>query len=187
MRRACLVLVTAVCLAAAPSAAAHYHPAKPKPYAAMTLAEKEAHLERLARHASYVKRRGSGQPRRWHARALLRIRAELAEVRDALRPRPPHWSFWRLAQIWLAQTIAPLHRDDAWPNCPDPYAGGGSWDDTMRCEARGTWESAGNLAWAIDPPGQYRCALQFQGGPDGWEARYRSQLLRRFGVAKVCP
>jgi hypothetical protein len=111
----------------------------------------------------------------WHRKALKRINRALARVHRQMAPKPPHWSYWRNAQIRLANKIAPLHEKDAWPNCPDPYFGGGSWDDTMHCEAKGTFQSIGVRAWSVDPPGYYRCALQFD---PSWERKYN---------VKVCP
>jgi hypothetical protein len=54
---------------------------------------------------------------------------------------------------------------DPWPMCPDPFDGGGSWNDTVACENSGNW---------YDSAGYYRCGLQFD---PIWE--------RRFG--RLCP
>lgn len=45
----------------------------------------------------------------------------------------------RESQIAAAEWIAENSINDPWPNCPDPYDGGGSWDDTARCENGGKW------------------------------------------------
>lgn len=42
---------------------------------------------------------------------------------------------------------------DPWPNCPDPYDGRGSWQDTKNCESPG-------MSWFVDPPGYYCGPLQ---------------------------
>ena len=68
-------------------------------------------------------------------------------------------------QIWAANILGRESSGDPWPNCPDPYDGGGSWYDTVACENTGNW---------LDSPGYYRCGLQFD---PGWE--------RRFG--RLCP
>ena len=151
---------------------AHY---PPKSKTKTGLAYQHHRLHQLKGHAWAVIKHGKNyQDVVWHRKALKRINRSLRRIHRAMAPKPPHWSYWRNAQIRLAEKIAPFHKD-AWPNCPDPYAGGGSWDDTARCEARGTFESIGVKAWSVDPPGKYRCALQFD---PSWERRYN---------VRVCP
>lgn len=179
-RFALLALVAAaLLLGAARPAGAHFAPKAPAPWKKMSKQQKARWLHALKRNARAEARQGV-------APKLHRRQARQAErwLRKLRRPAAPHWSFWRLTQIWLASKIASVSAGDPWPNCPDPFAGGGSWDDMARCEARGTFESLGPRAWGVDPPGFYRCALQFD---PGWEPRYSSELRQRFGVSKVCP
>lgn len=68
-------------------------------------------------------------------------------------------SYWIGRQIWAANQIGG-HGTDPWPNCPDPFDGGGSWQDTVNCENGGNW---------YDSPGFYRCGLQFD---PMWERKY---------------
>jgi hypothetical protein len=94
------------------------------------------------------------------------LRRELAETRAALEPRRVLAAVdWRARQIAAAEVIGRESTGDPWPNCPDPFDGGGSWDDTVQCENGGSW---------LDTPGFYRCGLQFD---PMWE--------RRFG--RLCP
>lgn len=74
-------------------------------------------------------------------------------------------SYWVNRQIAAANVIGRESPGDPWPNCPDPFDGGGSWWATVRCENGGSW---------YDSPGFYRCGLQFD---PSWE--------RRFG--RLCP
>jgi hypothetical protein len=67
---------------------------------------------------------------------------------------------WRARQIAAAEAIGRESAGDPWPNCPDPFDGGGSWDDTVRCENGGSW---------LDTPGYFRCGLQFL---PAWEQRF---------------
>jgi hypothetical protein len=107
---------------------------------------------------------------RWVARRELRrarvwvrvVGRELAETRLALRPPVTDWV---ARQIAAATVIGRESGGDPWPNCPDPFDGGGSWWDTVQCENGGSW---------LDSPGYFRCGLQFD---PGWE--------RRFG--RLCP
>lgn len=115
------------------------------------------------------------EPQRWVARRELRrarvwvrvVGRELAETRRALHPVVANYgtSFWVARQIAAATVIGRESGGDPWPNCPDPFDGGGSWWDTVQCENGGSW---------MDSPGYYRCGLQFE---PGWE--------RRFG--RLCP
>jgi hypothetical protein len=67
---------------------------------------------------------------------------------------------WIAKQIAAAEDIARKSGGDPWPNCPDPFDGGGSWQDTADCENHGSW---------MDSPGYYRCGLQFD---PMWERVY---------------
>lgn len=85
------------------------------------------------------------------------VRRELAETRAALAP--PRYD-WVALQIAAANVIGRESAGDPWPNCPDPFDGGGSWSDTVACENNGNW---------MDSPGYYRCGLQFD---PSWENRF---------------
>jgi hypothetical protein len=82
--------------------------------------------------------------------------------RAVCRPATP---WYVTKQIWAANILGAESAGDPWPNCPDPFDGGGSWYATVGCENNGNW---------LDSPGYYRCGLQFD---PGWE--------RRFG--RLCP
>lgn len=103
------------------------------------------------------------------ARIWVRIvTRELAETRAALQPD------WAALQIAAATVIGRESGGDPWPNCPDPFDGGGSWFDTVKCENKKMFQLYGfPRAW-LDSPGYFRCGLQFD---PGWE--------RRFG--RLCP
>jgi hypothetical protein len=89
------------------------------------------------------------------------LRRELAETRAALEPRRVLAGVdWRARQIAAAEVIGRESTGDPWPNCPDPFDGGGSWDDTVQCENGGNW---------LDTPGYFRCGLQFD---PAWEERF---------------
>jgi hypothetical protein len=89
------------------------------------------------------------------------LRRELAETRAALEPRRVFAGVdWRARQIAAAEVIGRESTGDPWPNCPDPFDGGGSWDDTVQCENGGNW---------LDTPGYFRCGLQFD---PAWEERF---------------
>lgn len=70
------------------------------------------------------------------------------------------YNYWVQRQIRVANIIGAASSGDPWPNCPDPFDGGGSWQDTVNCENGGNW---------YDSPGYYRCGLQFD---PGWETKY---------------
>lgn len=96
---------------------------------------------------------------RWHNKLLVRYKAKLA----------PTVNYWINRQIAIAEIIGAASGGDPWPNCPDPFDGGGSWYDTVKCENRGMYERYGfPRAW-YDSPGYYRCGLQFD---PGWEVKY---------------
>lgn len=73
--------------------------------------------------------------------------------------------YWIAKQIRAARWIGSHASRDPWPNCPDPFDGGGTWYATVACENYGIW---------YDTPGFYRCGLQFH---PMWE--------RKFG--QLCP
>jgi len=86
------------------------------------------------------------------------------------RKSQPHHSSsktpWYVSkQIRVANIIGAQSAGDPWPNCPDPFDGGGSWYATVGCENGGSW---------LDSPGYYRCGLQFD---PMWERKY----------GKLCP
>lgn len=112
------------------------------------------------RHALYVCVKGSGRPKREHCHALGWLRHLLRETEPL-----PTVDSWVAKQISAAVTIGRESSGDPWPYCPDPYDGGGSWQDTVNCENNGSW---------YDSPGFFRCGLQFH---PMWE--------RRFGL--LCP
>lgn len=87
---------------------------------------------------------------RWHTGMLARYKARLA----------PPVDYWITRQITIATKIAQESGGDPWPNCPDPFDGSGTWQDTVNCENGGNW---------YDSPGYYRCGLQFD---PGWEIKY---------------
>lgn len=125
-------------------------------------------------HARYVCRNGGGANRRWHCRAALGwLLEEWRETKRALEPKVP---WWVTKQIAVAEKLGRAGDlasppTDPWPNCPDPYDHRGhSWVDTLRCENRRIFELYGvAAAWRIDPPGYYRCGLQFD---PMWERKY---------------
>jgi hypothetical protein len=106
------------------------------------------------RHALYVCVRGWGSPKREHCRALRWLRHVLAVT------EPSPTVSWEARQIAAAEMIARESGGDPWPNCPDPYDGGGTWQVTVNCENGGSW---------YDTPGAYRCGLQFD---PMWERRF---------------
>lgn len=72
-------------------------------------------------------------------------------------------------QIRVANLIGAAATIDPWPNCPDPFFGGGSWYDTVACENRAYHELYGYPREFLDSPGPYRCGLQFD---PSWERKY---------------
>ncbi len=120
------------------------------------LENREASQAENQRHALYVARHGAGRNQRWHRLAAVWVSRELAETRRALNP-PADWA---AIQIHYATLIARGAGSDPWPNCPDPYFNGASWQDTVNCENNGNW---------LDSPGYYRCGLQFD---PMWERHY---------------
>lgn len=112
------------------------------------------------RHSIYVCVRGRGRPKHEHCRSLPWLRRVLSTTEPL-----PSVDTWIARQIAAASVLGSESGGDPWPNCPDPYDGGGSWQDTVNCENGGSW---------YDSPGYYRCGLQFD---PAWE--------RRFG--QLCP
>ena len=96
---------------------------------------------------------------RRHVAAHRRMRGECA----------PAVPWYVTKQIAAATVIGRESRGDPWPNCPDPFDGGGSWSDTVACENRRFHELYGYPREWLDSPGYYRCGLQFD---PGWEARF---------------
>lgn len=99
-----------------------------------------------------------------HTRGCKWLRGLLRKVNTQLRPKSAT-PWYVTKQIWAGNILGSESAGDPWPNCPDPYDGSGSWQDTVNCENGGNW---------LDSPGYYRCGLQFD---PGWE--------RRFGA--LCP
>lgn len=171
--------VAAVTLAAAPTAAAHDLTSSQA-----RVFEQRLHKSRTVvnwwnhrgRWALFTRYGHCWQVRasRRHQRICRVARASLAAHqarRDRLErllapPRPTTTlSYWIGRQIYAATVIGRESAGDPWPNCPDPFDGGGSWDATVACENGGDW---------LDSPGYFRCGLQFE---PMWE--------RRFG--RLCP
>ena len=89
---------------------------------------------------------------------IVKERNRLGRARAAERACVP-WYITK--QIWAGNILGRESAGDPWPNCPDPYDGGGySWYDTVGCENGGNW---------LDSPGFYRCGLQFH---PNWEIRF---------------
>lgn len=102
----------------------------------------------------------------WHARAVRnrrainRLRSELRDASKRTLSSVTSTGYWVARQISVANIIGAQSAGDPWPNCPDPFDGQGSWQDTVDCENNGSW---------LDSPGFYRCGLQFD---PMWERRY---------------
>lgn len=96
---------------------------------------------------------------RGHERGCKWLRGLLKQVDRQLHPLPVV-PWYVTKQIWAGNILGRESSGDPWPNCPDPYDGGGSWQDTVNCENGGSW---------LDSPGYYRCGLQFD---PGWEIRF---------------
>lgn len=121
-------------------------------------------------HARYVCRRGGGQHRQWACRA-----AEGWLLREWRATRPEQGAWWVEKQIRIAEKLGAegdRQNTDPWPNCPDPYDHRGhSWIDTLACENVAFFQTYGPTdprSW-LDPPGYYRCGLQFK---PSWEDKY---------------
>lgn len=109
-------------------------------------------------HIQYVCHNGKGKHVKWHCKWVTILERELAETQHAISWKST--DYWIKRQIEVATIIGPMHAD-AWPNCPDPFDGGGyTWQDTVNCENGGNW---------YDSDGFYRCGLQFD---PQWERIY---------------
>jgi len=123
------------------------------------------------KHSRYVCNNGKFRldNTKWHCLAFRWLKRERNEVWRKLNPAPTVFG-WAAIQIKYATIIAQAAlregSPDPWPNCPDPYFNGASWQATVNCENGGNW---------LDSPGYYRCGLQFD---PGWESH--------FGV-RFCP
>lgn len=137
----------------------------------------DSHLAQFREHVNNV-RAGKCMRRFVYVKSADELAALTADSRRHVRVgwKRRHWRahqaasrctpWYVTAQIRAATIIGRESRGDPWPNCPDPFDGGGhTWADTVNCENGGSWR---------DSPGFYRCGLQFH--PD-WE--------RRFG--RLCP
>ncbi len=101
--------------------------------------------------------------RRWTLRATWKC----GELRRAIEAR----NSARARNIAAASAIfyeGHGGRGDPWPNCPDPFDGSGSWDDTKACES-------GRGSWDYDPPGYYCGPLQL-------DPRIWARIIARFGI-----
>ncbi len=157
------------------TADAHLIPYKASPSrSALENRERAQHLN--LHHAAYVCREGRGQHRRWGCWAASHkirangqgwLRREWRETANRLRP-PTNTVVARM--IAAAEQIKrESPGSDPWPNCPDPYDGGGfSWQDTKDCESPG-------YSWSEDPPGYFCGPLQVD--PQWWQ-----HVIRRYGV-----
>jgi len=166
MRRGFLIVAILAAATFAPSASAHalHHGSTSN----MTLKQKERLQVKALAHARGVVRtcarlKVNRPVCRWHRAQVRWVSRELRETREAMRPPVDHWI---ARQLYAANILGSESAGDPWPNCPDPFDGGGySWSDTVACENGGNW---------YDSPGYYRCGLQFD---PAWE--------RRFG--QLCP
>jgi hypothetical protein len=110
-------------------------------------------------HSRYVCKHGKRFHKRWSCKAVKWLSRELQQTRRAMRP-VRGTNYWIGRQIWAANQIGASSGGDPWPNCPDPFDGGGSWQATVNCENSGNW---------YDSAGYYRCGLQFD---PMWERKY---------------
>lgn len=151
MRRTFLIAAAASLLLFPQQAASKllYHHA-PHASRAVTHSTQIRNLE----HSRYVCAHGAHANRIWHCKAVRWLTREAAET------APPVVTDWVAKQIAAANWIGANSKADPWPNCPDPFDGRGSWQDTANCENGGNW---------MDSPGYFRCGLQFD---PGWEIRF---------------
>jgi hypothetical protein len=159
-------LVAAMLLVAADSSG--HLPYKGKPE---TRAERHALQTKNLYHARYVCRRGDGPKVRAHC--LAATGWLLREWRETLPEVTPGIDHWAKRQMAVAEKIGRGGDDggtDPWPNCPDPYDHAGhSWLDTVKCENTRYWQLYRDERVWLDPPGFYRCGLQFD---PMWERKY---------------
>lgn len=101
----------------------------------------------------------------FHRKRIVWLKREMSEtIRSLVAIKKAHQTqsldYWINRQIAIATKIGSESGGDPWPNCPDPFDGGGSWQATVNCENNGNW---------YDSPGYFRCGLQFD---PGWENKY---------------
>lgn len=153
MRTAATIAVIAVFIAP-PQARAHLVKKLPQ-HGSQRLQHKRAVKD--LRHATYVCVKGWGHVKRAHCRAI----PWLKRVLQRTAPRPVlSLNYWIARQIAAATSIAHGASIDPWPNCPDPFFNGASWQALVNCENSGNW---------YDSPGYFRCGLQFV---PSWENVY---------------
>jgi hypothetical protein len=167
-----MIVSAALVLALPTTTAAHRLPHK-KPFKSMSLKAKSNYLKRQTHHARstirFWQRHSTrelhdegdslrARDLRWHRVSLRIASRNLARYERALYVGS--LSYWIDRQIAVATKIGRESSGDHWPNCPDPFDGGGSWTATVACENTGNW---------LDSPGYYRCGLQFD---PGWERKY---------------
>lgn len=158
MHATALVLVIAALFVASPAQA--HLVTRPK---SDSLSARAKSQETNLAHARYVCHRGKAKHKKWSCHAARGwLKREYQETLTLLQPPQVDWV---ARQIAAANWIGAHSARDPWPECPDPFDGGGSWQDTVNCENTGNW---------YDSPGPYRCGLQFD---PMWE--------RKFG--KLCP
>ena len=161
------VLVVVALLVAADSSGHLVYKAPKDP----TRAQLHATQAKNLYHARYVCKRGAGQHRRWACRAATGWL--LKEWRQTAPPVVEGIDSWARKQIAVAEKIGrggDAGGTDPWPNCPDPYDHAGhSWFDTVKCENTRYWQLFRDQRVWLDPPGYYRCGLQFD---PMWERKY---------------
>lgn len=155
MRYVVIILVAVAAMSTAAPASAHLvaHPKCGEMHC------REASQKLNIAHAKYVCHHGRRAHKRWSCQAVQWLTRELKKTEAALHPVVTT-SSWIAKQISVANMIGAASGGDPWPNCPDPYDGGGSWQSTVNCENGGNW---------YDSPGYYRCGLQFD---PMWEQKY---------------
>jgi hypothetical protein len=124
----------------------------------------------IAQHTNTVLEKKCLRPFRSPATRAVWIQRHRAAHRRKPGTCTPATPWYVSKQIWAGNILGREAKEagarSPWPNCPDPWDGGGhSWQDTVNCENNGNW---------LDSPGPYRCGLQFA---PSWE--------RRFG--RLCP
>lgn len=177
MRRVILLIVV-VFAVQTPTAYAHSPLAHVK-ISKLTPQQLHVRLHTAMRHHKFVAKYGKpGLPNtKFHKAAVKWTQVSLDKVHAALRPRAAPAvggdlrSKWIAAGEWLAQLAQNEGYPDPWPNCPDPYFDGSSWDATAACEGGGNWA----LGVTHGASGTYCGPLQFH---PGWWAILRS----RFGL-----
>jgi hypothetical protein len=171
-------------LGRAVDAEAHLIRVQPDAPNASKLERRLARQTENLKHAVYVCRNGDREHKRWACWAASSVidprtgqgwlRAERRETMNLMRPKLSTAA----RMILAAEAVKAASPDsDPWPNCPDPHDGSGaSWTETVKCENRGIYESAGlAAAWRLDPPGYYCGPLQLD--PVIWR-----KIIARYGV-----